>query len=104
MSFLDLNKNSPISAFRLTIPTLVSPACSNLHSSPAASRRVKDLLSRMTDADSWLNHWPIRVRAGYPMLFDRNFRPKPAVAAVIQTAPHQRNCRDLQLPIQLSAR
>jgi len=59
---------------------------------------------RMTDGESRLNQSPFRVSASYRMSFDRNFQPKPAVAAVIQTAPHPRNCRDLQLPIQLSAR
>jgi len=37
----------------------------------------------VTDADSWLNT-PGRVN--YPLLFDRNGRPKPAFTAVIQAA------------------
>jgi len=40
----------------------------------------------VTDADSWLNDWPIRGRTSYPMLFDRKFQPKPAFQAVINTA------------------
>ncbi len=40
----------------------------------------------VTDADSWLNHWPIRGRTNYPLLFDRAGRPKPAFDAVIATA------------------
>jgi endo-1,4-beta-xylanase len=40
----------------------------------------------VTDADSWLNNWPVRGRTAYPLLFDRNCQPKPAFAAVIQTA------------------
>lgn len=40
----------------------------------------------VTDADSWLNNWPIRGRTSYPLLFDRNFQPKPAVQAVLQAA------------------
>jgi len=39
----------------------------------------------VTDADSWLNNWPVRGRTAYPLLFDRNCRPKPAFDAVIQT-------------------
>jgi endo-1,4-beta-xylanase len=37
----------------------------------------------VTDADSWLNNWPVRGRTSYPLLFDRQGRPKPAFAAVI---------------------
>jgi endo-1,4-beta-xylanase len=40
----------------------------------------------VTDGDSWLNDWPVRGRTSYPLLFDRNGHPKPAFAAVIQTA------------------
>jgi len=39
----------------------------------------------VTDADSWLNFFPIRGRTNYPLLFDRQGRPKPAYRAVIQT-------------------
>jgi endo-1,4-beta-xylanase len=41
----------------------------------------------VTDKDSWKNNWPIRGRADYPLLFDRNAQPKPAFEAVIQAAP-----------------
>ena len=40
----------------------------------------------VTDADSWLNNWPVRGRTAYPLLFNRDGRPKPAFNAVIQTA------------------
>ena len=40
----------------------------------------------VTDADSWLNTWPVRGRTAYPLLFDRNCQPKPAFYAVIQAA------------------
>jgi endo-1,4-beta-xylanase len=40
----------------------------------------------VTDGDSWLNYWPIRGRMNYPLLFDREGRPKPAFEAVIKTA------------------
>jgi len=40
----------------------------------------------VTDADSWLNNWPVRGRTSYPLLFDRRCHPKPAFAAVIRTA------------------
>lgn len=40
----------------------------------------------VTDADSWLNDWPVRGRSSYPLLFDRAGNPKPAFDAVIKTA------------------
>ncbi len=42
----------------------------------------------VTDADSWLNNWPVRGRTSYPLLFDREGKPKPAFDAVVGTAPH----------------
>jgi endo-1,4-beta-xylanase len=39
----------------------------------------------VTDADSWLNNWPVKGRSSYPLLFDRSGRPKPAFEAVLQT-------------------
>jgi endo-1,4-beta-xylanase len=43
----------------------------------------------VTDGDSWLNNWPVKGRRNYPLLFDRNGRPKPAFDAVIRTARAQ---------------
>jgi endo-1,4-beta-xylanase len=48
----------------------------------------KDKISRVTfwgvnDGQSWLNGWPIPGRTNYPLLFDRNFKPKPAYYKVI---------------------
>jgi endo-1,4-beta-xylanase len=40
----------------------------------------------VTDGDSWLNNWPVKGRRNYPLLFDRNGRPKPAYDAVIRAA------------------
>lgn len=40
----------------------------------------------VTDADSWLNKWPVKGRTSYPLLFDRQCQPKPAFDAVIQVA------------------
>ena len=49
--------------------------------------RHKDSIGRVTlwgahDGRSWLNHFPIRGRTDYPLLFDREGRPKPAFFAV----------------------
>ena len=50
--------------------------------------RHKDAIGRVTfwgvaDGDSWLNNWPVPGRTNYPLLFDRQHRPKPAFDAVI---------------------
>jgi endo-1,4-beta-xylanase len=51
----------------------------------------RDVIDRVTfwgvaDGDSWLNDWPVKGRTSYPLLFDREGKPKPAFNAVIQTA------------------
>ena len=49
--------------------------------------RHKDVIGRVTlwgtqDGDSWLNNFPVRGRTEYPLLFDREGRPKAAFFAV----------------------
>jgi endo-1,4-beta-xylanase len=51
----------------------------------------RDVVTRVTfwgvtDGDSWLNHWPVRGRTSYPLLFDRSGQPKPAFQAALQAA------------------
>lgn len=51
-------------------------------------KRHRDQISRVTlwgvnDAQSWINYWPISGRTAYPLLFDRQNRPKPAVDGII---------------------
>lgn len=48
----------------------------------------KDKIERVTfwgvyDGQSWLNNWPIRGRTNYPLLFDRNYKPKPAYVKIM---------------------
>ena len=47
-----------------------------------------DIISRVTvwglsDGDSWRNDWPIKGRNDYPVLFDRNYQPKPLVQQLL---------------------
>lgn len=47
-------------------------------------KKHSDKISRVTlwglsDRDSWKNDWPIQGRTDYPLLFDRDFNPKPVV-------------------------
>jgi endo-1,4-beta-xylanase len=37
----------------------------------------------VTDGDTWLNNWPVRGRTNYPLLFDRDGKPKLAFDAVV---------------------
>ena len=39
-----------------------------------------------TDRESWLNSFPTRGRTNYPLLFDRQGKPKPAFKAVLEAA------------------
>jgi endo-1,4-beta-xylanase len=55
----------------------------------ALFHKHRDKISRVTfwgvtDNNSWLNNWPIRGRTSYPLLFDRNYQPKPAFEAVVK--------------------
>jgi len=43
----------------------------------------------LTDADSWKNNWPIKGRTDYPLLFDRNYKPKETVNKIIEAATAQ---------------
>ena len=52
--------------------------------------KYRSNISRVTfwgvnDGQSWLNDFPIRGRTNYPLLFDRQFKPKPAFYKVIET-------------------
>src|SRR5579871_1882228 len=51
--------------------------------------RHRDVIGRVTfwgtyDGASWLNYFPIWGRTDYPLLFDRQGRPKPAFFAVLE--------------------
>lgn len=37
----------------------------------------------LSDAESWMNNWPIHGRTAYPLLFDRQYQPKAAVGRII---------------------
>lgn len=48
----------------------------------------QDKISRVTfwglnDGQTWLNNWPIRGRTNYPLLFDRENKPKAAYDSII---------------------
>jgi endo-1,4-beta-xylanase len=52
-------------------------------------KKLRDKISRVTiwgihDGQTWLNNWPMHGRTNYPLLFDREYKPKPAYNAIIQ--------------------
>lgn len=54
----------------------------------------QDKISRVTlwgvsDATSWRNDWPMHGRTDYPLLFDRNYQPKPVVNELIKLGKEQ---------------
>ncbi|MDP9348602.1 MAG: endo-1,4-beta-xylanase, partial [Gemmatimonadota bacterium] len=54
-------------------------------------RKHRDVITRVTfwnvtDADSWLNNWPVRGRTNHPLLFDWRGQPKPAFSEVVRAA------------------
>jgi len=58
-------------------------------------RKHRDKFSRVTfwgvhDAQTWRSYLPIGGRTEYPLLFDRQCRPKPAVDAIIKMAQGKR--------------
>ena len=51
----------------------------------------QDKIDRVTlwgvgDGDSWKNGWPVPGRTDYPLLFDRDYQPKPFVQDIINLA------------------
>ena len=49
----------------------------------------RDVVERVTfwgvaDGDSWLNDWPVHGRTAYPLLFDRETKPKPAFFKLVK--------------------
>ena len=44
----------------------------------------------LNDQQSWLNNWPIYGRTNYPLLFDRDFKPKNAYFKVIDIATQKK--------------
>ena len=53
--------------------------------------KYKNVISRVTfwgvrDSDSWLNNWPVPGRTNYPLVFDRNGKPKLSFYKIIKVA------------------
>lgn len=51
----------------------------------------RDVITRVsfwgvTDGDNWKNNFPVRGRTNHPLLFDRDWQPKPAYYSVVEAA------------------
>jgi endo-1,4-beta-xylanase len=54
----------------------------------------EDKITRVTtwgvaDHHSWKNNWPVRGRTDYPLLFDREYQPKPILHALVELMNNQ---------------
>ena len=52
-------------------------------------KKHRQQISRVTlwgvsDAESWLNNWPVKGRTAYGLLFDRKYQAKPVVKEIIE--------------------
>lgn len=96
----DVNQNYPGSPFMNPYPnglpdSVQTKLARRYEEIFAVLLKHRDKISRVTfwgvnDGHSWLNNWPIKGRTNYPLLFDRQFKPKPAyfrLKALYQTQP-----------------
>jgi endo-1,4-beta-xylanase len=90
----DVNQNYPGSPFMNPYPDSL-PIAKQEEQAAAYGQlfslflKHRDKIKRVTfwgvnDGHSWLNDWPIKDRVNYPLLFDRNFEPKPAYRSVMK--------------------
>jgi endo-1,4-beta-xylanase len=75
--------------YRAGLPDDVQRSLADRYGALFAMFRRYPQIARVTlwgvsDADSWLNNFPVRGRTNHPLLFDRQLRPKPAFSAVIR--------------------
>jgi endo-1,4-beta-xylanase len=47
---------------------------------------IRVTLWGVTDVQTWRNDWPVPGRSDYPLLFERNYNPKPIVETIIKEA------------------
>jgi len=87
---------SKLNPYAIELPSSVSAEQARRFSDLfAVYLKHRDVIERITfwgvtDGDSWLNNWPVRGRTNYPLLFDRDGKPKPAFDAVINVGMQKR--------------
>jgi endo-1,4-beta-xylanase len=81
--------NESINPYTKGLPDSVQQKLANAYANLfSLFLKYKDNIDRITfwgvnDGQSWLNGFPVRGRTNYPLLFDRQYKPKPAFYAVI---------------------
>jgi endo-1,4-beta-xylanase len=89
---LNFNYDEKLNPFANGLPDSVATALYNRYADFFhLFLKHKDKISRVTiwgigDAQSWRNYWPVYGRTDYPLLFDRNLKPKPVVQTIINDA------------------
>jgi len=89
---LNMQENPKLNPYAKGLPDSVQQALAKRYADLfAVYWKHRDVINRITlwgvtDGDSWLNDWPVRGRSSYPLLFDRDGKPKPALDAVLKTA------------------
>jgi endo-1,4-beta-xylanase len=92
LSSLDRELQKKHNPYPNGLPTSVEKDLANRYAELfSLFRRHRDKLGRVTfwavhDGQSWRSYIPIRGRTEYPMLFDRECKPKPAYDAVVRAA------------------
>ena len=89
---LNIQQNPKLNPYPHALPDDVQQALAKRYADLfAVFWKHRDVITRVTfwgvtDRDLWLNNWPVRGRASYPLLHDRDGKPKPAFLAVLKTA------------------
>ncbi len=92
LSSFDAEKQKEFNPYPDGLPDAVEKDLANRYAELFSYFKTnRDLFGRITfwavhDGQSWRNYWPITDRTDYPVLFDRNCKPKPALDAALQTA------------------
>ncbi|MBP6609568.1 MAG: endo-1,4-beta-xylanase [Paludibacter sp.] len=84
-------QNSAIyNPYPISLPDSIQQKVNNYYQSLfSIYRKHHHVIDRVTfwgvnDAQSWRNYWPIHDRTDYPLLFDRNNKPKSVVQKLIE--------------------
>jgi len=83
--------NAQINPYTKELPDSMQQKLANAYASLfSLFLKYKNNISRVSfwgvnDGQSWLNGFPVRGRTNYPLLFDRQYNPKPAFYKVIET-------------------
>jgi endo-1,4-beta-xylanase len=88
---LNIQENPKLNPYAKGLPDSVQQALTKRYADLfAVYWKHRDVINRVTfwgvtDSNSWLNDWPVKGRSSYPLLFDRDGKPKPAFEAVLKT-------------------